>query len=414
MKRIIALLLALLMAFSLIACNSGTKPDASEPSDSSKPADPATAPADADKPAADGDKAAEGSVNFDDPIYIGVLDAFTGDKASNGEYSKEGADLAMKHINENGGVMGRAIEIVYEDDQGNETAATNAFQKIVSQYDLAAVCLNKFSSVVLAMEQFVAEEGLPAICCGSSVRLEGSETSNLYSTRKSDSGSGVTIANYCKELGMTKVAILHAPDALGTGMTPVIKARFQELGIETVSVQQFSADEKNFAPYLAKIIDSGCDGIIGIAQQAEAALIMIAVEEAGLDVPCIGNSAFAQQVAIENSAGACDQWYSVSAFSPTAENEPTKSWIAEYAALYGRKPDMTSACMYDAVTLFCQAMEATQSTDWEVINEYLHNIKDVQGIASVYTYNGTPMLSTSEFIVQIQESTASVVATVKG
>ena len=280
-------------------------------------------------------------------------------------------------------------------------------------HDLAAICLNKISSMVLAMEQFVADEGIPAICCGSSVSLEASSTYNLYSTRKSDSGSGVTIADYCHELGTTTVAILPAPAALGTGMTPVILEAFEDLGIEAVSVQQFSAEEKNFAPYVAKIIDSGCDGIIAIAQQQEAGLIMSALKEANLDVPCIGNSAFAQQVAMETSGGACDGWYSVSAFSPTAQEEPTKTWIADYEALYGRKPDMTSACMYDAVKLFCAAMEETQSTEWDDINEWLHNVSDYQGVTSTYTYAGNPMLSTSEFVVRIEGDSAEVVALVK-
>lgn len=400
MKKLFALLLAMVMLLSLAACaNNGTNDDPSKTTTQN----------------AGGDTAGSENtgVNYDDPIYIGVLDAFTGDKASNGEYSKEGADMAMEYVNANGGVMGRAIELVYEDDQGNETVATNAFQKITSEHDLAAVCLNKYSSVVLAMEQFVAEEGIPAIACGSSVKIEASTTPNLFSSRRSDSGSGVTIANYCKTLGMTKVAILHAPDALGTGMTPVIEAEFEKLGIEAVSVQQFSPDEKNFAPYIAKIIDSGCDGIIAIAQQNEAALIMIAIEEAGLDVPCIGNSAFAQQVAIQNSNGACNGWYSCSAFSPTATNEPTASWIAEYEAKYGRKPDMTSACMYDAVMLFCKAMNQTQSTEWEDIVNYLTTVKDYQGVCSTYSYNGTPMLSTSEFIVRIEDNASIVVDVVK-
>ena len=100
----------------------------------------------------------------EDPIYIGVLDAFTGDRASSGDYAKEGADLAMEHINAKGGVLGRKLELIYEDDQGNESAATNAFQKITAEHDLAAVCLSKYSSIVLAMEQFVADEGIPAIC----------------------------------------------------------------------------------------------------------------------------------------------------------------------------------------------------------------------------------------------------------
>ena len=396
MKKLVALLLALVMVLSLAACGGNAAPAPEAPK--------ADAPADA--------PATEAPVNTD-PIKIGVLDAFTGDRASNGEYSKEGADLAMKHINEAGGVMGRMIELVYEDDQGNETVATNAFQKITSEHDLAAICLNKYSSVVLAMEQFVAEEGIPAIACGSSVKIEASTTPNLFSSRRSDSGSGVTIANYCKSLGMTKVAILHAPDALGTGMTPVILEAFEGLGLEAVSVQQFSPDEKNFAPYVAKIIDSGCDGIIAIAQQNEAALIMVAIEEAGLEVPCIGNSAFAQQVAIQNSNGACEGWYSCSAFSPTATNEPSKSWIAEYEATYGRKPDMTSACMYDAVTLFCRAMEETQSTEWEDIINWLQNLESHDGVCSSYAYNGTPMLSCAEFVVRIENGASIVVEQVK-
>ena len=387
MKKALALLTVAIMMFSMVACGSGNNGNG-------------------------GNGGSGDGGDSSDPIYIGVIDAFTGDKASNGEYSKEGADMAMNEINEAGGVMGRELVVVYEADQGTEAGGTNAFQKIVSENDLAAVCLNKYSSMVLAMEQFVAAEGIPAICCGSSVNIESSTTPNLFSTRKSDSGSGVTIANWCNELGMTKVAILHAPDALGTGMTPVIEAAFEELDIEAVSVQQFATEEKNFAPYVAKIIDSGCDGIIAIAQQQEAGLIMAAIDEAGIDVPCIGNSAYAQQGAIATSGGACGGWYSVSAFSPTATNEPTASWIADYQELYGRLPDMTSACMYDAVKLFCAAMEENQSTEWEDTIEWLKGLDGYEGVCSTYTYNGTPMLSSSEYIVQINGTTSEVVSRV--
>ena len=74
---------------------------------------------------------------------------------------------------------------------------------------------------------------------------------------------------------------------------------------------------------------------------------------------------------------------------------------------------MTSACMYDAVKLFCTAMEETQSTEWEDINNWLHTVKDYQGVTSTYSYNGNPMLSTSEFVVQIEGDSAEVVALVK-
>ena len=179
MKKLTALLLAALMVFTMMAC--AAKETTTETKQPEQTAEEAKT---AETTETSGEEAQEAEgLDYDNPIYIGVLDAFTGDRASNGEYSKEGADLAMEYINANGGVMGRAIELVYEDDQGAEAAATNAFQKITSEYDLAAICLNKYSSVVLAMEQFVADEGIPAICCGSSVKKRSTACSSAPPAR---------------------------------------------------------------------------------------------------------------------------------------------------------------------------------------------------------------------------------------
>lgn len=396
MKKFLTFLTVAAVSFSLAACGGGAEETEAAAS-------------------GNGEAAAEAEgVDYDNPIYIGVIDSLTGTNASNGEYSKEGADMAMNEINEAGGVMGRAIEIVYEDDQGTEAGSTNAFQKIVSQYDLAAVSLSKFSSMVLAMEQFIADEGIPSICCGSSINIEASTTPNLFSTRKSDSGSGVTIANFAaQELGVKKVAILHAPDALGTSMAPVIQENLEAQGVEVVSVQQFANQEKNFAPYIATIVNSDVDCLIIAAQQQEAGLIMQAVEESGLDVPCIGSSASAQQVAIETSGGACEGWYSVTSFSPTTTDEPAASWIAKYNELYGRNPDMTSACMYDAVKIFAEAMNETQSTEWADIVEYIKGLEGYEGVCAQYTYNGTPMLASTEYVVQINDGASTVVTRIE-
>ena len=345
------------------------------------------------------------------PIKIGVLDAFTGEKAANGEYSKEAADMFAEKINAEGGVLGRELQIIYEDDQGLETVATNAYQKIVSDHpDLSATVLSKLSSVVLAQEQFVAEAQIPAICHGSSVNIEALDNEYMYSTRKSDNGSSITIANAATDtLGMTKVAILHAPDALGTGMAPIIQEQLEKNGAEVVNVQQFSANEKNFAPYIAKLMDSGFVGVISMAQQREAALIMKAFSDAGIDLPVMGSSAFCQHIAIENAGPAANGWYSVTSFSPNIEIEPTASWIAEYEEKYGRLPDMASALTYDALGIFVDAIEKTGSANPEDINNAIKEMQDYQGVGAKYTYNGNPMLSTSEFLTHIEDEKSVVV-----
>lgn len=215
---------------------------------------------------------------------------------------------------------------------------------------------------------------------------------------------------HCKSVGATKVAILHSPDALGTGITPVIEQTLADNGIEVVSVQQFTNDEKNFAPYMAKIKDSGCDMLVAIAQTNEAALIMKTVKDAGLGIPCIGNSAFAQSSTLSNASNeASDGWYSVTAFSYKATAPKTAEWVERYNEKYGRNPDMTSATTYDALSLICNAIETVGTDDPAAINEQLHKLDGFEGIASDYAYQGTPMLAVSEYVIQIQNGEAIVI-----
>jgi branched-chain amino acid transport system substrate-binding protein len=382
MKKIMILLLTLLMVFSFTGCDRN------------------------------GDKPGE-----DEPIKIGLTDAFTGDRAGNGQYTKEGVDMFLEYINGKGGVLGREVVVVYEDDQGNETAAVNAYQKLILENeDLTAVVLNKYSSVVLAMEPYVADSKIPAICSGSNVKIEQSTNPYLYSTRRSDYGSGATMAAFIKQEGAKRVAILYSPDALGKGMSEIVIAKLQEAGIEVVSSQQFSEGEKQFANYVAKIKESNPDFIVCIGQTSETGLIVKAIYDAGLNhIKCIGNSAFAQATTIEQAGlEASEGWYSITAFAAGTEEEPTASWIRSYTEKYGHAPEMTSVTTYDALSMICYAIEKANSTDPEAVNAELKKILNFEGIAAVYSYNGNPMLANSEFVIQIQNGKAIVLTKVIG
>ena len=378
MKKAISIMLVVLMVFGLAACNGKKDPD------------PETK----------------------ETIKIAVIDAFTGDKAVNGQYSKEGIELALAEINEKG-VLGRQVELIYEDGQGKETETTNAYQKVTAEHKLDAVILDKYSSDVLAVEQFVAENGLPTFCQGSSIKIEGSSTKNLYSTRRSDAGAGGSVVAFIKEQGVKKVAILHSPDALGQSMGKVVVDGLAKIGVEVVSDQQFANEDQNFTNYIAKVLASGCDCFVAIAQTSHSAQIMIAAQEAGLSqgdnaILCIGNSAFVQQSSIQNALEASNNWYACTAFSPTISLEPTASWIKKYNDTYGRLPDMTSACMYDSLKMLAYAMEQAGSTDPEKVNAAIQAITDFKGVVASYGYQGNPMMSKAEYVCHIEDQKSIV------
>lgn len=389
MKKLISVFITVFLLISLVSCGGSN-------SNSGK-----------DNPDSSGDSG-------DGPIYVGVMDAFSGDKAMSGMYAKEAAEMFVTDINEKGGVLGRELVVVYEDDQGNETFATNAFQKITSDYDLSGIVLTKYSSVALAVEPFLDDTGVPAICSGSSQKIATTDSNYLYATRKAEEEAAVSYAKGCEAVGMTKVSILHCPDATGTGLAPLITKELESLGIEVLSVQQFGADEKNFAPYIAKMVADGSDGIVAIAQQTEAALIMTSVSEANLGIPHMGSSSFCQQTAISNAGKSANDWYSVTAWSPNISTEPAKSWVERYTKLYDHAPDMGSTLTYDALSIFCEAIEKCGSADPEKVNEEIRKMQEFAGIASVYSYSeGSSMLATTEFLVQIQDEKSIIIDTLK-
>ena len=352
-----------------------------------------------------------------EPVLIGLTDAFTGDRAGNGDYTKEGAEMFLEDINGKGGVLGREVKIVYEDDQGNETAAVNAYQKLILENEkLCATVLNKYSGVVLAMEPYVADAKIPAICSGSNVKIEASTNEYLYSTRRSDYGSGMTMAAFINQQGAKKVAILYSPDALGKGMSEIVIKKLQENGIEVVSTQQYSEGEKQFANYAAKIKAADPDFIVCIGQTSETGLIVKAIYDAGLqDIPRMGNSAFAQATTIEQAGlEAAEGWYSATAFAAGTTEEPTASWIKRYTEKYGHAPEMTSVTTYDALSMICHAVEKAGSTDPERVNAELKKLNNFEGVVATYSYKGTPMLAESEFVIQVQNGKAVVLSKIVG
>lgn len=344
------------------------------------------------------------------PILIGLSDAFSGAKASNGDYTKEGATMFLEHINAKGGVLGRPVEIVYVDDQGNETMATNAYQKLILENEVCATVLNKYSSVVLAVEPYIEESKIPAICSGSNIKVEQAGNPYLFSTRRSDYGTGATMVAFIKTQNAKRVAILYAPDALGKGMSGVVRDNLKNTDIQIVSDQQYSEGEKQFATYIAKMKAANPDFIVCIGQSTESGLIIKAISDAGMgSIPCIGSSAYAQATTIEQAGiDAIEGLFSITPFSPALAEEPTASWVKEYKAKYGHDPEMTSVTTYDALSMICEAIKATGSDKPEDVKNGIMALKNFEGIAASYSYNGGAMLANSEVIIQIHNGKSQV------
>ncbi len=336
-------------------------------------------------------------------IVFGVVTSLTGERAQNGVYTKEALDLWVEQTNAAGGIMGKKVELAYEDDQSTDQGGANAYQKLMSRGDISAAFAPTFSSITLALEPYVKQYEIPTMTGGSSVKMPTLNNPYLWQIRFNDNLAGVTMGKAAVSvLKMKKPVIIHESDSFGQGLADASRAELIKQGIKNEDIIDFTYNkgEKNFAPAIAILKEKGCDGIIAVSQQIEASLIMMQVKAANITLPCIGSTSYCSEIAITNAGASAEGWYSVSDWTPTVSTEPGKSFVAAYKAKYNKDCDLPGALNYDAASMYKAAIEAGKSADPKSINANIAKIKDLVGIASKYTPNSDRICALTQFLTK--------------
>jgi len=402
------LVLVIVMSVFLIGCAS--TPPAPAPA---APAPAAPTPAPAPAPTPSPAPAVPVVPQFDGTITFGVVAAMTGVNSMVGEFVVNGANLAAKHINEAGGINGKELKLVFEDEVDNLQASVNATTRIINNPDVVALFGSTFSSNVIAASPLVQEKRITMFAGGSSANIPKQNNPYIWQVRMTDDYSGALMAQAAIEtLNMTNPAILFTTDSFGTGLRDQTLAALQARGIEVPANQifGFTAEERNFAPLLTQIQNSDADGLIAIAHQMTAALICQQVEAAGLDIPLLGSSSWASAVTRTNAGASANGWHAVADWTVEVTTPEGRAFAKAYLEEFGTESDMPAVTVYDSIMLFKEASEiANTTTDREAINNALKQIRDFRGAMSTYTYHDNRGFSTSQFLTLNQDGRATMV-----
>ncbi|MFT3982837.1 MAG: ABC transporter substrate-binding protein [Lachnospiraceae bacterium] len=345
-----------------------------------------------------------------DEITIGLTAAQSGSNKTIGGFVINGAELAIEEINSNGGVLGKQLKLVIEDEGESSQTAVNATNKLLSRTDLSAIMGSTSSSYCLASSPFIEDRKIPYIAGGSSANIPAEGNEYMWQNRMTDDQSGYIMAKACVEkLNIKNPAILYSTESFGTGLKDQTVAALGEMGIEVSesNVYGFNADEKQFGPILSQIQNSDVDGIIAACHTNPASLIVVQSKDVGIDLPCIGSNAFSSIVCREAAKELADGWYSITDWSENGQTGKAKEFAEAYREKYDAESDLVAVSAYDQVYILANAMESAESADPEKINEALGATSDFEGAMSNYTYHDTRCLSTSQMLT-INEDTKSV------
>jgi branched-chain amino acid transport system substrate-binding protein len=322
------------------------------------------------------------------PIKIGQIIPMTGEAAESGKYHKQGAEIAIDKINAAGGINGRKLTVVLEDDQTTNPGAVAALQKLLEDKDIPVILGSIRSTQVQAMLPTINEAKIPVAIGGTNYGLTHSGSQWVFRFRPHDGMSAKVIAKFMvEELKMKKVAIIHASDAFGNGgrdmLTPAVKA----LGGEVVLDQGYNNGEKDFTGVVQALKKSGATGLnTYMTYGTDLGVLARQIKQLGAQVTWVGSPSITG-VDSRNLAGdSLYGTYGVTDFHIDA-SPTSKAFATAYKAKYGQDPDLYAAWCYDAVLVFAEAMKRAPDLKPENIRKAILSIQKFPGAESEYNFD---------------------------
>lgn len=323
-----------------------------------------------------------------DTLKIGVVAPQTGPGAESGKFQVQGAKLAADEINKAGGVLGRQIELVIEDDQTTNPGAVLAFSKLAGDKDIPAFIGSIRSTQVHAMAPDILKVGKPMMIGGTDPQLTHMGNQWLFRCRPNDIYSARVISDFgVKTLNLKKWAIVHSTDAFGTNGMKNLSEALKKQGAEVVLVQGYTNNSQDFTPVALAVKQSGAN-VMGtyMTFEPDQGIFAKQLRQLGVNIGWVGSPTTATTTALKLAGPALYGSYAVVDFNRDSSAE-AKAFAAKYEAAYKSAPDIFSSWSYDAVHVLALAINNAKSLDPKAIRSAILAIKGHKGAEGTYSFD---------------------------
>lgn len=354
-------------------------------------------------------------------IKIGHVASLTGDTATFGTSADEGIRLAMQEINAKGGVLGKQIEIITEDDRSLADEAKTVANKLITRDRVVAILGEIASPRSIAIAPICEDAKVPMLSPGSTNPRVTEGFQYVFRNCFIDPFQGTVMANFGMKpapegLGLKKFAVLYPVNSdYGVGLRDYFKDAVKKNGGQIVEDLAYTEKQDvDFRGQLTKIKNVNPDAIFVSGYYTEAGLIAKQARELGITVPLMGGDGWDSDQTVKIGGKAVEGSYFSNHYSPDEDRQEVKEFVSSYKAKYnGKTPDAMAILAYDAMRIMADAIERAGGTDGSKIRDALAATKDFPGASGITTIDENHNAKKSAVILRIQDGQFRYVATVK-
>lgn len=308
-------------------------------------------------------------------IKVGGIAPLSGQYTEYGLECKKGIDLAIEEINAAGGILGKQIEFICEDDEGVPAKSVNAYKKLTAQNGVRMVIGSLTSGATIAITQLAQSNKVLQIAPAATAVAVTDAGNYIFRACYTDPFQGKVGGKFAAEnLGKTKAAILYdISNDYSVGLTDNFVEEFQKRGGTIVAKESYNTGDKDFNAQLTKIKAASPDVVYLPDYYAAVALIAKQLRAQGIDTPIVGADGWDGLVGLlagESGDEVLNGYYSNHYASDSTE-EVVHKFASAFAAKYNEAPNSFAALGYDSVYMLRDAIIRADSTEVEKIREAL-------------------------------------------
>lgn len=314
------------------------------------------------------------------PIRIGVLTPLSGTYASIGQQVKWGVELATKEINDGGGIMGRKIELLFEDEEANPSVATQKAEKLFQSAKVHFLTGTVNSGSTLAVGQ-VAErnKALIATSVSFSDAITGDKCSpNVFRVNAKAGQQSAALAEWLpKEKPNAKVFYLGPDYEMGRSTVAAFKNAAEKKNTKTVGEVYPPLDNKDYSSFFGQLRAARPDVIYTSVAGNDTVRLFTQMGEYGLlkNMTVVGASGTVTSQNMGAIAKAAEGFATGVGYSLEADNPENKKFVAAFRNMHKTDPDLYGADSYGVIHFYKTAVEKARSTDTDKVRDAMRGLE---------------------------------------
>ncbi len=327
-----------------------------------------------------------------DAYKIGISAGLTGYAATVDRAWRDGVEVAVAAVNARGGVMGRKLEVVVEDNKSEPQEAVTVYRKMLSSDGAKIFISGCVSAGNFAAAPILARAEVPTVLC-SILPQQADQAKWMFTTLPPAGFEVLTRLDYLKnKTQIKKVGVLHDPTPYANLQKSVAEKMTSQYGLELVGVEQYKQNDSDLSVQIKKMQAAGAGAILKIGLGGTTLTAAKNIKELGADMLLL-TSLEDLEVFKPVAEVLGDKFLFVASPSQVYDGLPDSAmkkaigeFLTPWRAKFGDRDPNWASRGWDGVMLTVAAIEKGKSFEGPAVRDALESLKDVQGTTGVYSF----------------------------